>query len=353
VSTTSPSVSVIIVGYQSRADLPECLATVADQDYDGPVEIIFVDNDSTDGSADYVRQAFPAVTVIESGGNLGYAGGTNLGFERARGHYLISVNPDTAVERAFVRALVETAQRHNDRALVTSLILYYDDRETVNICGNIVNFGLVATCRGLGEPRTRHDAEVEVPTISGCAFLIPRSALERIGPFEARLHLYLEDTDLALRAVLAGYRCLTAPGSIIYHKYQLKMSPGKFFYIERNRWVVMLRTYRLPTLLLLLPGLLAIEALTWVGALTLGRAHLAAKARSYAGLVAMVGPIVDGRRRLARFRQLPDRAVLDRLQGPLPIDQLMPEHAVMRALHRLVDLGMTGYFALVRRLIRW
>jgi GT2 family glycosyltransferase len=346
-------VSVVIVGYQSRADLPECLGSVLDQDYPGETEVIFVDNASTDGSADFVRAAFPGVTVVESGGNAGYAGGTNLGFRRTRGEYLISLNPDTTVDRHFVGALVDSALAHGDRALVTSRILYYGDPEMINIYGNDVNFGLVASCRAIGEPRSHHTTEVDLPSISGTAFLIPRSVLTRIGPFEAKLHLYLEDTDLSLRALLAGYRCVTAPESLVFHKYQLKMGPSKFYYIERNRWVVMLRTYRLGTVLVLLPGLLAIEALVWIGAAKLGRHHLWAKTRSYGGVARMIPAIRRGRRQVRELRRISDRQVLDRLQGPLPIGLLVPRQRTAQTLLTFVNFGFSAYFRLTRRLVRW
>ena len=127
-----------------------------------------------------------------------------------------------------------------------------------------------------------------------------------------------------MRALLAGYRCVTVPKSVVYHKYQLKMGPAKFYYIERNRWVVMLRNYRLGTVLLLLPGLLAIEALVWIGAAKLGRRHLLAKTRSYGGVARMIPAIRRGRREARELRRISDREVLDRLQGPLPIGLLVP-----------------------------
>lgn len=212
---------------------------------------------------------------------------------------------------------------------------------------------MVATCRGLGEPREWHAAEVDLPSISGTAFLVPRVVLERIGAFEEALHLYVEDTDLSLRALLAGYRCVTAPESLVRHKYQLKMGPSKFFYIERNRWLVMLRVYRWRTLLLLLPGLLAIEAMTWVGAAMLGPRHLLAKGRSYASIIGMAATIRRGRGRVQALRGLSDRALLRRLQGPLPVDQLVPRSPLARGAMEVANGMLGGYFRLARLLVRW
>ena len=124
-----------------------------------------------------MRRTFPRVKVIESDTNLGFAGGVNTGFRHAKGTYLIGLNPDTVVSQGFVSSLVETSLLHADRALVTSCILFYDNRETINVYGNDVNFAIVAACRAIGEPRTRHTTEIAPPSISGCAFLIPRSIL--------------------------------------------------------------------------------------------------------------------------------------------------------------------------------
>ena len=300
-----------------------------------------------------VGEAYPWARVVRTERRLGYAEANNLGFRHACGRYLVVLNPDTRVDRDFVRALVERSRTAGDRALVTSRVCLFDDPATINTCGNLVHFGLLGACRGLGEPAARYARADEVISISGCAFLIPRSVLEDIGPFDTAIYPYLEDTELSLRAWLSGYACLTAPDSLVYHKYQLRLSPRKFHFIERNRLLVMLRIYRFPTLLLLLPALAVIELLAWGYAVRQGRGYLLAKARSYVAVGRLFPTVLRGRRRLRRLRRVGDRAILARMEARLPINQLVEQVTPARGAIKIVNAGLVGYFWLVRRIVRW
>jgi GT2 family glycosyltransferase len=320
----------------------------------GPeTEVVVIDNASTDGTAAAIAAEFPRVRIVRTEQRLGYAPANNLGFRHACGRYLIVLNPDTRVDPDFVHALVETSKRHNDRALATSRICMFDRPDTINACGNSVQFALLAACRGIGEPASRHTAESVVASISGCAFLIPRTVLELIDPFEESIFPYLEDTELSVRASIAGLRCVLAPDSVVYHKYSLRLTPRKFFFIERNRWLVMLRSYRLRTLALLVPALVLVEASAWGYAASLGGEYLRAKARSYAGIAHMLPGVWNGRREMNALRRVGDRALLERFEAALPVGQLMEDVKAPRRLIRLVNAGLDIYFRFVRRVVRW
>src|SRR5581483_1597464 len=101
---------------------------------------------------------------------------------------------------------------------------------------------------GRGQPADRYNAVEVVSAISGAAFLIRRAVLDEIGAFDAEFFLYYEDTDLSLRAMLAGYHCLYVPTSIVHHQHVFKLSALKCYYQERNRYVSLLRTLRWRTL---------------------------------------------------------------------------------------------------------
>jgi GT2 family glycosyltransferase len=145
-----PSVTVIIVGFRSLRYLDRCLTSVLGQAFPGEVEVVFVDNASHDGSAEYVRQTFRPVTVVESGVNLGYAGGNNLGAGQARGEILVFLNPDTEAATGWLMPLVQPLLDDADVGLTTSKILLMDERETVNACGNDISLPGINWCRGFG-----------------------------------------------------------------------------------------------------------------------------------------------------------------------------------------------------------
>ena len=351
-TAAAPLVSVIVVATDEWHHLRDCLPSLAALT-GPPAEVILIDNASRDGTGAHVAAEFPWVRVVRTEQRLGYAQANNLGFTEARGAYLVVLNADTRVDAGFVQALVAASRRHNDRALVTSRICFFDDPDTLNACGNVVQFGLLAACRAFGKPAAAVTEESEVASISGCAFLVPRQVLEAIGPFREEIFPYLEDTELSLRAWLAGLSCVAAPESLVFHKYALRLTPQKFFHIERNRWLVMLRCYRFGTLLVLSPALAAIEGLSWAYAASLGGRYLLAKARSYVALGFMLGRIREGRRRMRSLRRVGDRALLARMDAALPVDQLVNGLRPPRGLLGLVNASLEGYFRFAQRLVRW
>ncbi|HEY8447250.1 MAG TPA: glycosyltransferase family 2 protein [Thermomicrobiales bacterium] len=349
---TTPVASVIVVATNELHHLRDCLPTLAALD-GPPTEVIVIDNASDDGTGAALAADYPWVRVVRSDERLGYAPANNLGFRHARGQYLIVLNPDTRVDPGFVRALVETSQTHGDQALVTSRICMYDDPDTINAVGNTIHFSLLAACRGLGEPRDRWQTAEWVPAISGCAFLIPRRVLEQLGPFDESIYPYLEDTELSLRAWLGGFACVACPDSLVFHKYDIRMKPQKFFYIERNRWLVMLRTFRLPTLALLTPPLLVIELCSWIYAGRRSPAYLAAKARSYADIIRLWPVVRAGRRHLRTLRRLDDRALLERFTVALPVRQLAGDINAPSAAITVINQFLALYYALIKRVVLW
>jgi GT2 family glycosyltransferase len=341
-----------VVGTNELHHLRDCLPSLALLD-GPPTEVIVVDNASNDGTGPALAAEFPWVRVVRSERRLGFAPANNLGFRHARGAYLVVLNPDTRVDPRFVCALIETSRGHGDRALVTSRVSLYDDPDTINACGNVVQFGLSGACRGLGQPADLFTTESIVASVSGCAFLIPRPVLEAIKPFAETIFPYLEDTELSLRAWVAGFRCVVAPESRVYHKYGLRLTPRKFFFIERNRWLVMLRVYRLRTFLLLLPALLAMEGMSWGYATLLGKPYVLAKARSYGAIGLMLGSVRAGRQEMRSLRRIDDRVLLARLDAALPVNQLVEEMSVPPRAIRLINAALERYFGLVRRVVRW
>jgi len=304
-----PRASVIVVNYNGGLLLRQCLASLlADCGEDD--EIIVVDNASTDGSAAEIEQAFPEVRVIRSAVNLGFGEGNNIGVHWATGRYLAFLNPDTVVERGWLDALIIALEDNPASGLATSKILLLDDPDHINTCGIDVHFTGLALCRGLGLHRTALAQAGEVGAISGDAFAIRRDLFEALGGFDGRFFLYMEDTDLSWRARMAGYRCLYAPASVVYHQYTLRFGSQKTFYQERNRYVMLLKGLRWPTLLLLLPALLLSELITWIFVLLRDRSRMANKVHAYSWILQHWKVIMNQRRRTQAMRRVCDRDLI-------------------------------------------
>lgn len=235
-------VSVIVVNWNGREHLEVCLESLLRQTLMG-VEVVLVDNASSDGSVAFVRQRFgDAVRILEQPENLGYAGGLNAGIGASRGRYLVALNSDTEVAAECLARLVDVADQWPGVGMFAPKILSFDDRGVLDNVGHLLYADGLSRGRGRLEPdRGQYDREEEIVLPSGCAVLLRRAMLADIGLFDADLFAYCDDTDLGLRARLAGWRCRSVPGAVVFHKYSAASaaySPLKAFLVERNRaWV--------------------------------------------------------------------------------------------------------------------
>jgi GT2 family glycosyltransferase len=309
----SPRASIIIVSYNAREKLFRCLASVM-QYLASDCEIIVVDNASHEGNADAIENDFPEITLIRSATNLGFAGGCNLGVEQARGTYLIFLNPDTLVDENWLQALLRPLETDEKAGLVTAKILLMEDRERINTCGCNIHITGLTLCRGMGWSRRNYTEVDEVGAISGAAFAIRRQLFNRLGGFDEEMFLYMEDTDLSLRARLLGFPTLYVPDSIVYHDYELRITPLKVFWQERNRYLMLLKSFKWPTLLLLLPVHLLAELITWSFVLISDRGNFRNKLNAYAWILRNWSLVMDKRRTMQELRTVPDRELL-RQQG--------------------------------------
>lgn len=342
-----PEVSVIIVTYQSADTISACLAALVTQDYPS-YEIIVVDNASPDQSAALVMASFPQVKVLAAGVNLGFGNGANLGAAHASGQYLIFLNPDTIPATGFLTALMAEQEQH-PTALVTAQITLGRAPHLINTAGNVVHSSGITCCRGLGRPiaTAPYDRAGAVGAVSGAAFSISRVLFYYLGQFAGDFFLYLEDTELSLRARMSGYECRYAPAAIVSHRYGSGFGPAKFYYLERNRYWMLLRILRPATLLALLPSLLLSEAVAWGFALKSGPRHIWQKLRSYGWLGRNLPRILASREDVQRLRRRDDDFVLQAVSGELEFTQLAGPR-----LGRLAGMSLNPLFRLNLRLLR-
>ena len=353
-ASTRDGASVLIVCTNDRRHLDVCLRSVLAQDY-APLEVVLVDNGSTDGSVEYVEATFPAVRIIRNGRNLGYTGANNRGFALATGQYVAILNPDTEVAPDWLSSLIRGLEAHGRPAIATSKMLFFDQerRGEVNACGNVVHFTGLAFCRGLGKPSEQYRHTEVVGAVSGCAFAARRDVFEQIGLFDDDLFLMLEDTDLSLRARLAGYECLLVPDSVVYHKYGIRLHARKFFLLERNRWLLLLKYLRWRTFAVLLPALGLTEALTWGYAAMKGSDYLREKARAWSDLVRNTARWRRSRARTQRLRRRADAALLQMTVAHVPYEQLTERRALVWLLRLTADPLYLFLHWVSLRLVRW
>lgn len=318
-----PKASVVIVNFNQGHFLRRCLSSVTRTCYPD-FEVLLVDNGSTDGSVEMVRANFPGVRIVENGRNLGYAGANNVGFACATGDYIAVLNPDTEVDPLWLSELVKAVEKDALAGLATPKILFMNERSRVNACGNEVTFTGITCCRGYGRVESQYQECVRVSAVSGAAFVITRAALERLTGFDEGLFLYFEDTELSLRAAIAGYKCLFVPTSVVWHDYSFKFTPRKCYLLERNRLTTLARIFEWKTLALLSPALLLGELISWSYVVLRGPAYMRAKLRASLEVVKTFRAILSGRRKTQSLRRVADHELLSTLTHRLAVDQTVP-----------------------------
>jgi GT2 family glycosyltransferase len=256
---TAPAFAVVVVAHQSADHLPALLDALRGQLAPGD-EIVVVDNASRDESAAVARRAGAGapVTVIETGANLGFAGGCHVGARATSAPLLLFINPDSHPEAGCLAHLRAAEAEHPDWGAWQAAVLMPDG--TINTDGGIVHFLGMGWAGDCGKPVAELPAAPrEAAFPSGAAMVMRRSAWDALGGLDSSYFLYGEDLDLGLRVWLAGQRVGVVPAARVIHRYEFEKGAEKWFWLERNRLRTVLSVYPLPLLACLAPALLAAE----------------------------------------------------------------------------------------------
>ena len=252
-----PTLSVLIVAYDSRDDLGRTLPALLGELGEGD-ELIVVDNKPGDGSAELVRELTPAARIVAPGGNSGFAGGCNAGAAEARGDLLVILNPDAAPQPGFGEAIRRPWMEERGwdawQALVTDGV-----GTRINSAGNPIHFTGIVWAGGHGRPVDEAPPAGEVAAASGACLAIPLASWRRVGGFPAEFFMYHEDVDISVRLRAAGGAVGIEPAAVVAHDYEFSANADKWRWLERNRLAFIVRTYPGALLTLLAPALLATE----------------------------------------------------------------------------------------------
>lgn len=262
--------SVIIVSCNGREDLETCLPTVLAMNDDN-FEVVLVDNGSTDGSADWVRREFPSIRVLALPTNTGFAIGNNRGCEDAfsRGAaWATLLNNDTKVNREWLQGFRETISLDPLIGIVGGIILNWD--------GTIIEFD-----GSVFHPNNASGGYVDIPVSErplprepreigyacGASLAISRECYQETGGFDEDFFCYNEDVDLSLRAWIAGFRVMSSPRSIIWHRRgsstkRLHKNHFGDYYGMRNALTTVLKNYEPSTLRCIYRDLIRIHLLS-------------------------------------------------------------------------------------------
>lgn len=230
-------VVAVVLNWCKEGDTADCVASLLAQQMGDTtaLDVVIVDNASPDRSGDRLAQRFPSVAYLQTGRNLGYAGGNNVGIAWALEHgadWVLVLNNDTVCEPSMVTELLVAAQRHPRAAALAPRIGLGTDPTTPWFAG-----GELDVMRGMGVHR-QLEGEQSCTFLSGCCLLLRRDALEKVGPFDTVYWCYVEDVDLGVRLMRAGYELWYVPTARMVHRTLPLTAPPNAMQIEwrdRNR----------------------------------------------------------------------------------------------------------------------
>jgi len=260
----NPLVSVIVLNYNAGELLLNCIESIKKSAYKN-LEIIVVDNISTDKSQETCKEKYPDIKLIQNNENFGYCEGNNIGIREAKGDYIIILNPDTIVESNWIEELISAYNAFGE-GLYQPKILSLNEKQVLQSTGNMLHvFGF-----GFAKDKGRKDREVDeeikkIGYASGTCLFTSRNVLDKVGLLDSFLFLYHDDLDLGWRASQIGINSYYVPKSKIYHveSYSLKWSAKKFYWLERNRKYCLLTHYSKNTYAKMYSSLCLVDLFVW------------------------------------------------------------------------------------------
>lgn len=241
-----PLVSIITVNY-NQSDVTIALMDSLSKISYPNIEVIVVDNASPSDQPDKIKKLFPAIQLIKSDKNIGFAGGNNLGIFAAKGKYMLFINNDTEVVTDFLEPLVERLEHNPNIGVVSPKIRFHHHPDIIQYAG-YTPLNYYTMRNNLVGYRTKDEGQFDegdyTPFGHGAAMMVPRKVMEEVGLMADIFFLYYEEHDWFERIKAAGFKIYYEPKSLVYHKESIstgKESPLKIHYIARNRLVFMRR----------------------------------------------------------------------------------------------------------------
>lgn len=245
-----PKVSIIIVNWNGKKYLRNCLTSVFNQTYPN-YEVMLVDNGSTDDSVEYTKKNFPITKIIQNKKNIGLTAATNKAIEQCNGKYIVTLDNDTKVEPKWLEELVRVGELDDCIGSCQSKVLLLKDPKVIDAVGISIakKGGTIREGYGLKDGEEYNQTKKVLG--ASTAVLYKKKMLDQIGLFDDDFFAYYEDVDFALRARLAGWKCMYVPKAIVYHIHSAtlgKSSPFKLYLLTRNEYYYKIKN--LPTSIL-------------------------------------------------------------------------------------------------------
>jgi GT2 family glycosyltransferase len=241
----SEKVSVIIPNYNGGERIVPCIKSILAQTYQ-PIELVIIDNASSDGSLDLIRKQFPNIRLIETGYNAGWGIACNVGMKATTGKYIALLNNDAFLEKDCVAQMVKAINRDPKFGSCASRILLWDQKDVTEVCGLVIHEDGSSCGRGRLGPADQYMKIEEVFCANDCCCLYRREMIDDVGDYDPDFFIYCDETDIGWKHQLAGWKCVYAPDAVAYHAHSRaagSYSPFKAYHVERNRIFIAIKYF--------------------------------------------------------------------------------------------------------------
>lgn len=321
-------VSIIVVNWNGERFIGDCLVSLDNQDF-RDFEVIVVDNGSSDGSVEVIREHLEnsplasSLTLVVAGRNLGFTGGNIEGLKHARGEYILLLNNDTEADVSFVGELVRAMDASPEVGMCAPKMLQHGT-DLIDSAGDGFSRYLKGYKRGEGERAERFDREEYVFAACGGATLLRRKMIEEIGFLDDDFFINFEDVDLGFRAQLAGWKVRFVPAAVVSHKVSSsigKLSDTQAYYSIRNSEFVKVKNVPLSVFIRCLPAYMAgMASEFYYFVLRHGRFRVYLRAKLDA--LRLMPRMLRKRRRIMSTKKVTSRYILQMMTPALDVDFL-------------------------------
>ena len=318
-------ITVVIPHYNGVDILRDCLKSLYRNTFTDFITLV-IDNDSIDGSQDFVRKEFPQVDLIGNEKNLGYAGGCNQGINKSNTPYVLLLNNDTKMPQNFLAEMLSAIEQDEKIAMVQPKILSIQNKDMFDYsgaAGGELDIFAYPFARGrifdeVEKDLQQYDAiDENCFWTSGCALLLRKTVIDEIGDLDEDFFAHQEEIDLNWRAQLAGYRNVVSTKTFIYHYSGYTMrtdNQRKMFLNHRNNLIMMIKNYSWQSLIILLPLRILLELITVAADFIFWEGKRAKAAiQSLFDLFKNISPIIKKRKKVQGLRKVTDRKIMENM----------------------------------------
>ena len=329
-------ISIIVLNYNAGELLLNCINSLKKSTYQN-IEILVVDNISSDDSHTKCKKQFPDIKLIQNRKNLGYCGGNNVGIKEAKGEFIVILNPDTIVEENWLDEMFNAFNEFGD-GLYQPKIISLNESDIIQSTGNMIHVFGFGFARDKGGKIIEKKEEIEkIGYASGTCLFTTKKVLEKVGLLDEFLFLYHDDLDLGWRAAQIGINSYYVPKSKIFHaeSYSLKWSAKKFYWLDRNRKYCLKTHYSKDTYKKMSFSLMLVDLSIWIFYISKG--FLNAKIRAELDILKNKKIIENKYLELEKKKIIPDKELIKKF----PDEIFVPTNVSEQSLNKKFNFLLT------------